>query len=214
MSGDPIITVLGLGEAGGAFARDLVDAARASSATTPPSRAGRCRAAASEAEAVAGAALVLSVNSAHDAVDAFRNGAEGLGEAADGVVWADLNTGLPSLKRELDGLAGARGVRFADVAIMAPVPGRGLRTPLLASGGAAADVARVPDVLGASVEVLPGEAARRRAASCCAASSSRAWRPRSSRRWRRRGPPGARTGCATTSSTSWSARASRPSTGW
>ncbi|MBE1530861.1 DUF1932 domain-containing protein [Actinomadura algeriensis] len=159
MSGDPVITVLGLGEAGGAFARDLVEAGARVRGYDPavPAPDG-VTGAASEAEAVAGAALVLSVNSAHDAVAAFRNGAEGLGGGAGGAVWADLNTGPPSLKRELDGLAKARGVRFADVAIMAPVPGRGLRTPLLASGDAADDVARLLTPLGASVEVLPGEA--------------------------------------------------------
>lgn len=156
MSDEPVITVLGLGEAGGAFARDLVAAGARVRGYDPavPAPDG-VTGAASEAEAAAGAALVLSVNSAHDAVDAFRDGAAGL---ADGAVWADLNTGPPSLKRELDGLARARGVRFADVAIMAPVPGRGLRTPMLACGDAAGDVAALLGPLGAAVEVLPGEA--------------------------------------------------------
>ncbi|QFG24448.1 DUF1932 domain-containing protein [Actinomadura sp. WMMB 499] len=156
MSGDSVITVLGLGEAGGAFARDLVAAgARVRGYDPAVAAPDGVAPAASEAEAVAGAALVLSVNSAHDAVDAFRNGAAGV---ADGAIWADLNTGPPSLKRELDGLATARGVRFADVAIMAPVPGRGLRTPLLACGDAAEDVAGLLGPLGAEVAVLPGEA--------------------------------------------------------
>ncbi|WP_026400978.1 DUF1932 domain-containing protein [Actinomadura rifamycini] len=155
MSGEPIITVLGLGEAGGAFARDLVAAGARVRGYDPavPAPDG-VAGAAGEAEAAAGAALVLSVNSAHDAVDAFRNAAAGL---ADGAVWADLNTGPPSLKRELDGLAAARGVRFADVAVMAPVPGRGLRTPMLACGDAAEDVAALLGPLGAAVEVLAGE---------------------------------------------------------
>ena len=41
---------------------------------------------------------------------------------------------------------------------MAPVPGRGLRVPMLATGTAAAEVAQVLNGLGAAVEVMPGEA--------------------------------------------------------
>ncbi|TDB87896.1 DUF1932 domain-containing protein, partial [Actinomadura sp. 7K534] len=108
-----------------------------------------------EAQAAAGADLILSVNSAHDAVAALK---AGLGEVGDGAVWADLNTGSPGLKRELAALAAAAGVRFADVAIMAPVPGRGLRTPMLACGNGAGDVRRLLGPLGASVEVMDAEA--------------------------------------------------------
>jgi 3-hydroxyisobutyrate dehydrogenase-like beta-hydroxyacid dehydrogenase len=48
---------------------------------------------------------------------------------------------------------------------MSPVPGKGLRTPMLASGPAAEDYAQVMSLLGASVEVLagpPGAAADRK----------------------------------------------------
>jgi 3-hydroxyisobutyrate dehydrogenase-like beta-hydroxyacid dehydrogenase len=55
-------------------------------------------------------------------------------------------------------VAQQNGVAFADVSIMAPVPGRGLRTPLLVSGAAATVVAEILRPLGASVEVLEGEA--------------------------------------------------------
>ncbi|MCP9970849.1 hypothetical protein LUX57_41560 [Actinomadura madurae] len=98
---------------------------------------------------------MLSVNSAHDAVAAFKAGIGGVG---DGAVWADLNTGSPGLKRELDGIARQGGVPFADVAIMAPVPGRGLRTPMLAAGDGAARVAALLGPLGARVEVMDAEA--------------------------------------------------------
>ncbi|MFA1544776.1 NAD(P)-dependent oxidoreductase [Actinomadura chokoriensis] len=152
----PAIAVLGLGEAGGAIAADLVAAGAAVRGYDPavpvPDGMTAC---ASEADAVTGADLVLSVNSAHDAVAALEAGAEAVG---DGVVWADLNTGSPGLKRELDAIARRSGVRFADVAIMAPVPGRGLRTPLLVSGDGARDVAAVLGPLGAGVQVMDGAA--------------------------------------------------------
>jgi 3-hydroxyisobutyrate dehydrogenase-like beta-hydroxyacid dehydrogenase len=70
------------------------------------------------------------VTSAKAAADAFRAGRPGL---RPGALWADLNTASPGLKRELASIAEADGVPFADVAMMAPVPGRGLRVPMLAS---------------------------------------------------------------------------------
>ncbi|MGP4026977.1 DUF1932 domain-containing protein [Actinomadura sp. 3N407] len=152
----PTIAVLGLGEAGGAIGNDLVAAGAAVRGYDPavPAPDGMVGTR-SEAEAVAGADLVLSVNSAHDAVAALKAGLDAVG---DGVVWADLNTASPGLKRELDAAAKAAGVRLADVAIMAPVPGRGLRTPMLACGDGAGDVRRVLAPLGASVEVVDAEA--------------------------------------------------------
>ncbi len=40
--------------------------------------------------------------------------------------------------------------------MMSPVPGRGLRTPMLASGPAAGQFAAIVTALGATVDVLPG----------------------------------------------------------
>ncbi|NVI92232.1 DUF1932 domain-containing protein [Actinomadura sp. BRA 177] len=151
----PVIAVLGLGEAGGAIAGGLVAAGAVVRGYDPAVPAGTGMVACGgEAEAVAGADLVLSVNSAHDAVAALKAGAG----AAGGAVWADLNTGSPGLKRELDAIAKESGVRFADVAIMAPVPGRGLRTPLLVSGDGAARVAEIITPLGAEIQVMDGAA--------------------------------------------------------
>jgi 3-hydroxyisobutyrate dehydrogenase-like beta-hydroxyacid dehydrogenase len=148
--------VLGLGEAGSAIAQDLVAAGAVvrgyDPAVLPP--AGVVGAA-HEADAATGADLVLSVNSSKAALDALRAGCSGM---RAGAVWADLNTASPGLKRELAAVAQHNGVAFADVSIMAPVPGRGLRTPLLVSGVAARVVAEILGPLGASVEVLEGEA--------------------------------------------------------
>ena len=43
-----------------------------------------------------------------------------------GPIYADLNTAAPELKRELAALVGGAGARFADVALLGPVPARGL----------------------------------------------------------------------------------------
>ena len=74
------------------------------------------------------------------------------------VLWADLNTASPGIKRQLAELAGEAGIAFADVAMMAPVPGRGLRVPMLASGTGAARYAAILGPFGADIEVLDGPA--------------------------------------------------------
>ena len=154
------IALLGLGEAGGRFARDL----RAAGAevrgydplpwTSPD--------AASAAGAARGAALVMSQNSAADAVDAARSVLDVL---ASGCVFADLNTGSPELKAELARIVAPTGAGFADVALMAPVPGKGIGTPTLASGPGAARFAELLVPLGMPVELVgdaPGAAAERK----------------------------------------------------
>ncbi|MEU4163404.1 DUF1932 domain-containing protein [Actinoplanes sp. NPDC026670] len=149
----PVIAVLGLGEAGGLIAADLVEAGATVQGYDPkvPAPAG-VRAADSDAAAVAGASLVLSVNSAADAADALRDSLPAL---ATGTIWADLNTATPGLKERLAALGG-QTVRVVDVALMSPVPGRGLRTPMTASGPAATELATILGGLGATVEVLDG----------------------------------------------------------
>jgi 3-hydroxyisobutyrate dehydrogenase-like beta-hydroxyacid dehydrogenase len=150
------IAVLGLGEAGGALARDLVAAGADVRGYDPAVTASDgVLDTGSEAEAAEGADLVLSVNSSSAAVGALNAGLAGVGESA---MWADLNTASPVTKRTLAGIAAERGVPFADVAIMAPVPGRGLRVPMLATGIAAPRVAELLNALGAAVETMEGDA--------------------------------------------------------
>ncbi|MCR6484919.1 NAD(P)-binding domain-containing protein [Amycolatopsis sp. OK19-0408] len=150
------IAVLGLGEAGSALARDLVAAGAVVRGYDPavPAAEGVV-ATGSEADAAEGADLVLSVNKAAAAVDALEAGLAGL---KPGAAWADLNTASPGTKRELATLAAGHDVPFADIAIMAPVPGRGLRVPMLATGVAAESVATTLNSLGAAVETMAGDA--------------------------------------------------------
>jgi 3-hydroxyisobutyrate dehydrogenase-like beta-hydroxyacid dehydrogenase len=154
------VAVLGLGEAGGAIARDLVEAGAIVRAYDPAVPAPPTMVpAADEADAAAGADLVLSVNSAKAAINALRAGAR------NATTWADLNTASPGLKRQLADVAVQHRISFADIAIMAPVPGRGLRTPMLATGPAAATVADLLNPLGANVTTMdgpPGLAAERK----------------------------------------------------
>jgi 3-hydroxyisobutyrate dehydrogenase-like beta-hydroxyacid dehydrogenase len=151
-----VIAVLGLGEAGSLIAADLLAAGAVVRGYDPAvSAPAGITDTASEVEAATGAGLVLSVNSAKAAVDAFRSGLRGM---APGALWADLNTASPGVKEELAEIGRAHGIPVTDIAMMAPVPGKGLRVPMLASGEGADQVAAVLGALGANVEVQDGPA--------------------------------------------------------
>jgi len=149
-----VVAVLGLGEAGSEIAADLAAAGAVVRGFDPrvPAGAGITECA-GDAGACQGADVILSLTTAHEAADALKAALPGIAPTA---IYADLNTGSSALKVALAELA--RPVRFADVALMSPVPGRGLRTPMLASGPAAADFAAILGGLGAEVEVLAGPA--------------------------------------------------------
>jgi len=155
---DVVIAILGLGEAGCEIARDLVAAGAVVRGYDPrvPSPDG-VLACTDEADASTGADLVLNLNSAQDAPVALTNARAALGPTT---VFADLNTASARDKQQLWGMLEGSG--FVDVALMSPVPGRGLRTPMLAAGPAAQRYRNLLAPLGASVTVLdadPGAAA-------------------------------------------------------
>jgi 3-hydroxyisobutyrate dehydrogenase-like beta-hydroxyacid dehydrogenase len=148
------IAVLGLGEAGSEIARDLVAGGADVRGYDPkPITVDGVQRRGSEGEAVADADLVLSLNSSHDAMTALENALPAL---RPGTLWADLNTASPGLKVSLAERVAGRGVDVVDVALMSPVPGKGLRTPMLVSGEAAGRYVELLAGLGAEVAVQPG----------------------------------------------------------
>src|SRR5437763_4451089 len=126
---DPGVTVaiLGLGEAGGEIAGGLAAAGVRVSAWDPAVDAASVPPgvglAGDAVSAVRGATAALGVNAAAVAVDVAREVAPALEE---GQLYADLNTAAPALKAEVATVVEPSGALFADVALMAPVPGRGL----------------------------------------------------------------------------------------
>jgi len=142
------VAVLGLGEAGGRIAADLVAAGCAVRAWDPARRPAGIANTDSDLSAVRGADVVLSVNSAAVALDVAVRVA---GELGGDTLYADLNTASPQLKREL---AEALPVQFADVALIGVVPSLGLATPALASGTGAGRFAELFRPLGMPVEVV------------------------------------------------------------
>jgi 3-hydroxyisobutyrate dehydrogenase-like beta-hydroxyacid dehydrogenase len=151
------VAVLGLGEAGGRIAADLAAAGIEVRGFDPDAaREVESIARASDAvSAVADCDVVLSVCGARSALDVAAGVVPGL---QAGVVYADANTASPELKRELAALVDEAGVGFADVALLGPIPTRGLRAPMLVSGPAAQRFADLFGPLGTPVDVVSGEA--------------------------------------------------------
>ena len=152
-----MIAVFGLGEAGSRFAADLAAAGANVAGYDPapvetPDGVQRFE---SPIEAVKGADLVMAITAASDAQAAI---AQAWNQIGRGTIYADLSTAPPNFKEDLNDTAALRGMRFADVALMAPVPGRGIATPSYASGPGAPDYALAVNDLGGNVEVVGEEA--------------------------------------------------------
>ncbi len=150
------VAVLGLGEAGGRIAADLVAAGCTVRGWDPVQRPAGIANAESALDAVRGADVVLSLNAAAVALDAAKGVA---GELDGDTLYADLNTASPQLKRDI---AEALPVQFADVALTGVVPTTGLGTRALVSGAGAERFAELFRPLGMPVDVVgsnPGDAA-------------------------------------------------------
>ncbi|HTX84855.1 MAG TPA: DUF1932 domain-containing protein [Streptosporangiaceae bacterium] len=162
-SAPPVICVLGLGEAGSQIAPGLAAAGAIVRAFDPKvAPPADVEGFSSDADAASGASIVMALTSAHEAVETLELALPGM---AEGTIYADLNTASAGLKTTLAAIAARAGAAFADVALMAPVPELGLRTPMLVSGPAAAEYGSVLGALGATVTVLdgpPGTAATRK----------------------------------------------------
>jgi 3-hydroxyisobutyrate dehydrogenase-like beta-hydroxyacid dehydrogenase len=153
------IAVLGLGEEAGLIAAGLQAAGAEVIGfdSAKPKRPPVAVAESAEA-AVADADVVLSLNSA----SASLRVAEGVASALKpGAVFADLNTGTPSLKRKL---AEILGDSFVDVAIMKPVAGLAEKVPCAIAGPAAKRFVQLMTPLGMQLDYVSdtaGEAAAR-----------------------------------------------------
>jgi 3-hydroxyisobutyrate dehydrogenase-like beta-hydroxyacid dehydrogenase len=159
----PAFALIGFGEAGQAFAEGLrgegvgrlaswdilfPDAERGAPLRSAAGRLG-VRVAASSADAIRGADVVIAAVTASSNLEAAQAAAEGL---SPGQFYLDVNSVSPQRKREAARLVGERA-RFVDVAVMAPVLPLRHRTPMLVSGPAAADLLPVLRRCGMSVEL-------------------------------------------------------------
>jgi 3-hydroxyisobutyrate dehydrogenase-like beta-hydroxyacid dehydrogenase len=171
MSGDNLtIAILGLGEAGSHFANDLVALGLTVIGYDPnPKRTlhPAVRLAQNNAEAAQNADIILSVNLSAVAESVAR---EVLPVLQPGQIYADMNTASPDTKRAVAAILepsgqASPGALVVDVAIMAPVPPKGIFTPFLVSGPGAVAFSGELRPFGLEISVLSdivGEAATRK----------------------------------------------------
>jgi len=155
---DMHIAILGLGEAGSHFARDLAELGILVQGWDPnPQRPlpADFVLAASNAEAVKGADFIFSVNLSTVSEEVAR---EILPVLQPWQVFLEMNTSAPGKKQTIAEILQSSGVQFVDLAIMAPVPPTGIRTPMLAAGPGAVLFQEKMSAYPLQIEVLPDAA--------------------------------------------------------
>lgn len=151
------VAVLGVGEAGGALATDLIERGAVVYGWDPQPQnlpAG-LHFTGSNPEAVENADVILSVNWARVAKEVA---AEVLPVLQPHQLYADLNTASPQTKKQMAELIHPGRALFADVALMAPVLPRGIGTPTFASGAGAQKYEQLMTPFGMPVTVLDNQA--------------------------------------------------------
>ena len=128
------IAILGLGEAGSIFANDLAAMGITVSGWDPnPIRTlnNKIRFATSNADAAKDADIIFSVNLSSVSEQIAT---EVLPVMNKEKIYVEMNTSSPDKKIAVYNILQFSGVQYVDLAIMAPVPPKGIKTPFLASG--------------------------------------------------------------------------------
>jgi 3-hydroxyisobutyrate dehydrogenase-like beta-hydroxyacid dehydrogenase len=148
------IAVLGLGEAGSIFANDLSALGITVSGWDPsPQRKlhESIRFAASNADAAKDADIIFSVNLS-SVSEAIAN--EVLPVLNADKIFAEMNTSSPQKKMAIDEILKPSAVQYVDLAIMAPVPPKGIKTPFFISGAGAKSLKEKLAKFNLNIEVL------------------------------------------------------------
>ena len=161
--------IIGFGEVGGIFARDLAAAGGAVSAfdVAGPAQARAEQAgfaAAIAADAVRDAAVVFVSVTAGSVLEAMRSLEGGLGHAPFVV---DVNSVAPGTKQEAARVIGSAGGRYVEAAVMASVPPKGLRTPMLLGGANAGEFMRAMAGFGMDLTDFSPEIGRASSVKMC-----------------------------------------------
>jgi 3-hydroxyisobutyrate dehydrogenase-like beta-hydroxyacid dehydrogenase len=163
MSAFKTIAIIGFGEAGGILGAELakrdravraydilLDDAATRDAMAKKAAAAGVAAADSHAAAVKGADLVISSVTAACAVDVARAFAP---HGARGQVFLDINSISPEAKRGNARAIEASGADYVEAAVMAAVPPKRLKVPMLLGGPRAREVGATLNAMGFSTEV-------------------------------------------------------------
>lgn len=138
---DPILALIGFGEAGMTFAKAADWRSRARAFDVNPARTSAMAeagvmACATPGQALDAAPLALSLVTADAALAAARDDAPLL---RTGAIWCDMNSVAPETKRAAARAIEAAGGRYVDAAVLAPVDPARLNVPLLLAGAAAGE---------------------------------------------------------------------------
>jgi 3-hydroxyisobutyrate dehydrogenase-like beta-hydroxyacid dehydrogenase len=161
------IALIGFGEAGGILGADLaqrgvalraydiqLDAPATRGAMLARLAAAGVDPAATLADALRGAKLVISAVTASAAQDVARKAGPLL---KSGQLFLDLNSVSPDTKRQNAALVEAGGADYVEAAVMAPVPPQRLQVPMLLGGARAAELAPALAALGLNVTAVARE---------------------------------------------------------
>jgi len=163
--------IVGFGEVGGIFARDLRAGGAGAIHAYDVLPAARDRAAASgatvhgsAAEAAAAAEVVFVCVTAGSALEAGRSLLGGLSGAPFVV---DVNSVSPSTKIGIGHAVSAAGGRYVEAAVMSSVPPRGLRSPILLGGPDAAAFMALMAPFGMDLSVFSEEVGKASSVKMC-----------------------------------------------
>jgi 3-hydroxyisobutyrate dehydrogenase-like beta-hydroxyacid dehydrogenase len=172
------VALIGYGEVGHIFARDLLAGGRADvcaydiifddgsrgAALIEEVRAAGVRPVASVAEAATAAHLIISAVTASSSFDVAAKAA---GFVRAGQVFLDINSVSPQVKQTSAQAIEAMGADYIEAAVMAPVAIPGLGVPILLGGRTAADAAPLLTALGMNVRVVADAVGRASATKLC-----------------------------------------------
>lgn len=138
------VTIIGFGEAGPIFGRQLQNAgmsvtawdklqdnASASEQQTSKTQSFGITPGTSMMDAVSSADLIVSTVTASEALTAAQQAADGL---QAGSHWLDLNSISPSTKQAINDIVSRRDVMFTEGVAMDTVPSKGVQVPILLCG--------------------------------------------------------------------------------
>lgn len=163
------IAIVGFGEVGGIFAQDLAAAgAEIAAFDTAPAAQARAAAAGIAAPDVAtacrDASIVFVCVTAGSVLDAMRSLQGSVGHAP---LVVDVNSVSPGTKQEAASIIARTGGRYVEAAVMASVPPKRLRTPMLLGGPDAAAFAEATAAFGMDLTVFAPDIGRASSVKMC-----------------------------------------------
>ncbi len=178
MTSAPTLALIGYGEVGQIFAQEfraqgvneiavydiVFDMASTGRDRVKRAREARVRPASGAADAARGADIVISAVTANAAAAVAMQAAEYL---RAGQIFFDINSASPATKRASARYIETTAAHFVEGAVMAPVPGRGIRVPILAGGAHAETAAKMLNALGMNVRPVSTEPGRASAMKLC-----------------------------------------------